>query len=91
MCIFVAMNEKFIKCSCSSEYVRLSYDEDYKWVDLSIWECQSSHQATWRDKMRWIWHILTKGSPYGDQVILREQEIADMVDYLIETQNKKHE
>jgi hypothetical protein len=39
--------------------------------------------------MRWIWRILTKGSPYGDQVILREQEIADMVDYLIEAQNRK--
>lgn len=80
------MNEKFIKCSCTSEYVRLFYDEEMQTVDLSVWSFQNSHGPTWADKLRWIWRIVTKGSPYGDQVILEKEQVKEIIDYL---QNKE--
>jgi hypothetical protein len=78
----VESNEKFIKCDCHSEFIRLDYDSDFEHFDLSIWALQASSKPGWRTKLRWIWRILTKGSPYGDQVIIDKDKAKELADYL---------
>ena len=79
--------EKILKCSCSSEMIRFAYDDEMETFDVSIWSFQNSHRPYWKDKLRWIWRILTVGSPYGDQVLLEKEQVAELVDYLVEMQN----
>jgi hypothetical protein len=78
-------NEKFIECDCHSEFVRLDYDPEFEHFDLSIWVQEASSKPSWKTKLRWIWRILTKGSPYGDQVILNKDKAKAFADYLTET------
>lgn len=81
--------EQFFKCSCSSEILRVSHDEELDIAEFSIWEMQNSHKAGWRQRLRWCWRILVKGSPYGDQVILDKEGVANLVHYLIKIQNNE--
>lgn len=73
--------EKFISCDCHSEFIRVSFDEEFKHFDLSIWT-QTSSKPTWKNKLRWIWRIITQDSPYGDQVILSENKAKELAEYL---------
>jgi hypothetical protein len=83
------MKEQFFKCSCSSEILRVSHDEELDLTEFSIWEMQNSHKATFWQRMRWCWRILTEGSPYGDQVVLEKEGVANLVDYLVKIQNNE--
>ena len=83
------MKEQFFKCSCSSEILRVSHDEELDLTEFSIWEMQNSHKATLWQRMRWCWRILTEGSPYGDQVVLEKEGVANLVDYLVKIQNNE--
>lgn len=86
--IFANMN-KTIKCACYHELLHLEWDEELQQVDLSIWSPYSTDTTmTWRQRLRYCWRILTKGRPYGDQLILEKQHIAELVDYLIAIQNQ---
>lgn len=83
------MKEQYFKCSCSSEILRVSHDEELGLTEFSVWEMQNSHKAGWRQRLRWCWRILTEGSPYGDQVILEKEGVANLVDYLVKIQNNE--
>jgi hypothetical protein len=40
-----------------------------------------------RNRLRWAWRCLL-GKPYADMVILDDQKLADLVDFLGEIQNR---
>lgn len=81
------MAEQYFKCSCSSEILRVAYDDELEHTEFSIWEMQNTHKATFRQRLRWCWKILIEGSPYGDQVILEKDGVSDLIKYL--TKNQK--
>jgi hypothetical protein len=76
-------DEKFIVCDCHSEFLRLSYDEEIELFDVSVWTLQASSQPGWRMKLAWIWRILTKGSPYGDQLVIDKDKAKEISDYIL--------
>lgn len=79
---------KTIKCACYHELFHLEWDEEFEQLNVSIWSPYSTDtRMSWRQRLRYCWRILTKGRPYGDQLILEKQHIAELVDYLIEVQN----
>lgn len=81
------MKEQYFKCSCSSEILRVAYDDELEQTEFSIWEMQNAHKATLRQRLRWCWRILFEGSPYGDQVIMEKEQVANLVEHLISIQN----
>jgi len=85
------MKEQYFKCSCSSEILRVAYDDELEQTEFSIWEMQNAHKATLRQRLRWCWRILFEGSPYGDQVIMEKEQVADLVEYLVKIQNNDKE
>jgi len=85
------MKEQYFKCSCSSEILRVAYDDELEQTEFSIWEMQNAHKAGWRQRLRWCWRILFEGSPYGDQVILDNEGVANLVEYLVKIQNNDKE
>lgn len=82
------MAEQYFKCSCSSEILRVAYDDELEQTEFSIWEMQNTHKATLRQRLRWCWRILFEGSPYGDQVILEKDGVADLIKYLTKIQKQ---
>lgn len=78
-------NEKFIKCACHSEFIRLDYDSEFEHFDMSIWTLQASSKPSWKTKLRWIWHIIKNDSPYGDQVIIDKCKAKELAAYLTNT------
>ena len=86
--IFANMN-KTIKCACYHEILHLEWDEELQQVYASIWAPYLiDTRMSWRQRLRYCWQILTKGRPYGDQLILEKQHVADLVDFLISVQNR---
>lgn len=83
------MNDHYFKCSCSNEILHVSYDNEIKTTEFSIYEMQNTPKASWRQKLRWCWRILIKGSPYGDQVILEKSQITNLIEYLTKIQNNE--
>ena len=81
---------KTIRCSCYHELLHLNWDEEIETLDMSIWAPYSTDtKMSWKQRLRYCWQILIKGRPYGDQVVLEKQHIADLVDYLIKVQNSE--
>lgn len=82
-------NTKTIRCSCYHELLHLDWDEELQLLDMSVWKPYSTDcKLSWRQRLRYCWQILVGGRPYGDQVVLEKQQIADLVDYLMSVQNK---
>jgi hypothetical protein len=74
----------FVKCTCHSEGLMVEADEDNLY--LSIWERGYGHDSTlsWRQKLRYIWQILIRGKPYGDQIVLDREGCFTLSKALIE-------
>jgi hypothetical protein len=53
---------------------------------LSIWERGYGHDNTlsWKQKLRYIWQILIRGKPYGDQIVLDREGCFALSKALIE-------
>lgn len=66
------ITEAYFKCSCTSEVMHLIKYKDEDEVYLSIYALQYNHSFIHRLKQ--CWKILTTGSPYGDQVVLDQNE-----------------
>ena len=68
-------NELFQVCDCGCEVLRVSiedYSEEYVDVMLSIYSFDPVR--SWKNRLRYIWRILTTGKPFGDQVIISSEK-----------------
>jgi hypothetical protein len=72
------------QCSCGGEMVSLEKWEDEEDVYLSLWSRGYMYPLTWREKFKYCWHILTKGKPYGDSIILTKEVAKKIGNKLIE-------
>jgi hypothetical protein len=82
-------NTKTIRCSCYHEMLHLSWDEELNILDMSIWAPYSTNTTmSWKQRLRYCWQILTKGRPYGDQVVMEKEHIAELADFLVDLQNR---
>ncbi|NBW11401.1 MAG: hypothetical protein EBR82_25545 [Caulobacteraceae bacterium] len=70
--------ELFIECDCYSEGVKFNYDKDGL-LYISIYQKGFKPRTkTWREKLRWIWQIITKDVPYDDEVVLSKNKIQQL-------------
>jgi len=78
--------EEFIACSCYSEglYVVKYKDEDE--VYLSIFTRGiNPKRFNWKDKVRYIWKVLTTEKPFEDEIVLDKQAVAKLKKILNKT------
>ena len=75
-------SELFLDCACHGESVLFKYDED-GYLNVSFYR-QGYQPVTrsWKEKLRWIWYILTHDIPYGDQVLFDSQRIKALKNFL---------
>lgn len=75
---------KFYKCGCSSHLLEIdtSFRMDNE-INFSIWELgRNTDKMSIRERIRWCWRILTKGSPWSDSVILDEEQVNEIIEQL---------
>lgn len=67
--------ETFIPCSCGTEALHLYMEAEEDLLYISIWEksYREDNRLTWKQRFRHCWYTLTRGKPYGDQIILDRQ------------------
>lgn len=80
------MKTTFIKCSCSSEALCLEKDEEEDLLYVSIWErgYGKDNRYSWGKRLKHCWQVLTKGRPYGDQIVLDKTGRSELVYTLVE-------
>ena len=81
------MKTTFIQCSCGSESLCLEKDEDEDLLYVSIWErgYGRDNRYNWRQRIKHCWYVLTKGRPYGDQLILDRAARSELVYTLVDS------
>jgi hypothetical protein len=77
------MKSKFFKCQCHCGVLHLDYDSDWG-LEIAMFERNATR--SWWNRIRLAWKALC-GKPYTDMIILNEQQIADLAEYLFEVQN----
>ncbi len=74
-----------LKCDCSCSQLEVEYDKEEKWFYLSMWyRGYKTKKMDWRNRLRWIWQILTKGNLWSDHMIL-SRENADKLSKFLQT------
>jgi hypothetical protein len=85
---------KFYPCACTAEGFLLMNIEDEHSVDLAIYRYgRMSFPFTWKDRIRWAWRIISKGDPWGDEILLpydTARELAEDVLKLTESVPQKN-
>lgn len=81
----IKMKQLFVHCSCYSEGLEVSQFDDEKEVQISIWALKrSTNTLPWRERFRWVWHILKSGDPHSDMIILSQEDAIKVKNFLEE-------
>jgi hypothetical protein len=79
---------KAVRCSCFSEAVFVEPDQEVGLVYISIMEHYGTGSRSVWDRIRWCWHMLREGRPYGDQMCLDRKRAKALVDLINEAVEK---
>jgi hypothetical protein len=77
------MINKYFKCECGCGVLNLEYDPEWG-LQIAMFERPVSR--SFLNRIRLAWKALC-GKPYSDMVILNEEQIANLAEYLFEVQN----
>jgi len=76
----------FLKCECTChilELQRFEYEEKEQGFYVAMWTPQDwSSRMGWRERLRWCWHLLTKGRLLADNIILTNEQARSMAEYV---------
>jgi hypothetical protein len=74
----------FIKCECHGEGMGVDYDAEDGYYYFSYWKYGISNESlSWRDRLRYCWHVLTKGKAFNDEVVLTQESADKLIDFLL--------
>lgn len=75
---------KYLNCDCGSEVLFIHYDAELFLFDFSIYESLASFETknSWKNKIRYIWRILTNHHPYNDQIVLSKKKAKMLADFI---------
>jgi hypothetical protein len=71
----------FFFCDCGTEGILGEWEDGMFF--LSFWREGMHHVTRWRDRLRAIWKILTTGSGYTDQIVMRDEHARTLARWLI--------
>jgi len=69
-------NRIILPCDCSTHSLQIDRINEWKCFEISVWHLgHCSRPLTWKERIRWIWRILTTGNPWADSVILKDSDM----------------
>ena len=73
----------FIKCECAGEGMSVEHDPKDDLYYFSYWSYGiGSEKLSWRQKIRYCWQVLIKGKPFNDELIFKQNQVNELVDFL---------
>lgn len=78
-------SSKFYKCSCGAHALEIdtSFRKEEGETYFSIWELgRCSDVLSWRERLRWCWRIIKTGKPWADSVVLKDEQVRELVEQL---------
>ena len=78
-----SVKSKFFKCTCECKVLHLEYDPEWG-LEIAMFE----RPVAWplSNRIRLAWNALC-GRPYTDMVILDNQQINDLAEYMLQVKN----
>jgi len=75
----------YAQCDCHGEAISIEPDYEFPTFYMAYWQqgLKDYRFMKFKEKLRWCWHILTKESPYNDQVCLSADEALRMCRYIL--------
>jgi len=73
----------FIECDCYSEGIKLNYEDGLLYISL-YQRGFKPRTKTIKEKLRWIWQIITKDVPYDDELIISKDKIKQLSQFVNE-------
>ena len=74
----------FIKCECDSEGLGVDYDAEDGYYYFSYWRAGLSNTLlSWKERFRYCLNVLTKGKAFNDEIILKQEEVDELIDFLL--------
>lgn len=75
--------EIFLECSCYSEGIKFDYNKEDNTLEISIYQRGLTPRTkSWKEKLRWIWQIITKDTIYGDEIMLEQKNINRLTEFV---------
>jgi hypothetical protein len=71
--------QKLYTCECSASGVTVSYDDEAPEVFITGWMMSPGEgKMSFRERLRWCWHLLRTGKPFNDHLILNFETARQM-------------
>lgn len=82
-------NEIFIKCKCNGEGMSVEHDTFDNSYYFAYWKSGFRPvYMSWRERLRYCWHVIRTGKAYTDELILSQQDVDELHDFLSEQKNR---
>ena len=74
----------FIKCECHGEGLGVDYEPKENCYYFSYWRWGLSNGSlSWKERLRYCWVVLTKGKAFNDELILNQESVDKLIDFLL--------
>jgi hypothetical protein len=87
--VWANFKSHFIKCSCTCQQLECEvydYKDGDAGVNFTMWKRGRSGKTleTWKERIRWCWHILTTGSLWADDIIATNQDARGLAEFILQ-------
>ena len=74
----------FIECECHGEGMGVDYEKGEDYYYFSYWtRGLSNRRLSWKERLRYCWNALVKGKAFNDELILNQQSVDKLIDFLL--------
>lgn len=74
-------NKKYLQCSCGSEVMLFEKDPEINHWYVCIYKLSTIKPGI-KNRLRQIWEIIKTGEPHSDQIVLDEESITELKNFL---------
>jgi hypothetical protein len=78
----------FMKCDCYGhllEVERYNYKDGDEGFNFTMWRQELDRRnLSWKERFRWCWHILTKGTPWADHIIATNERAREVAKFILD-------
>ena len=65
---------EYFECECSCSIIAISKWSGDPEICLSMYSIGEGRRPNWRYRLGYIWHIIRRGNPYTDSIVLSGEE-----------------
>ena len=81
------MDENFrVECDCAGTCGALVFhyiSDDYEeCIEVSAWTHGAGNARGWGNRLRHIWRIITRGTPYADFIVMRMADARSLAEWI---------